>query len=157
MTRPTWRANVGNLVNAVSDLNVPGHPTAGCEGTAGHHTIFARYVEQLTEAVETANAWWEGLIDVEQDERTGDRNEAIQNVQERHPGGRVAHRFVIAAVRQVWLACDQLNKRLPPGERVRPEELALSWLAERGYPELAEFISQLAYWPVGLDAQWNWV
>jgi hypothetical protein len=151
-----WRTRMMDLVNAVSDLGVPEHPAAGGRGTAGHQTVFRRYVDELEGASRTAHAWWQGLIDVEE-ERADGRDEALQNVLERHPGGAVSHKFVIAAVRRGWLACDVLNRTLPEADRVRPEDLALTWLGQRGHADLAEFLSRLAYWPIGLDDQSNWV
>jgi hypothetical protein len=145
-----------DMVAAVDDLQIPDQPPANGSGTAAHRALFDRYVEALDEARETASAWWEALIEVET-ERTNDRDEAIATVGERHPGGPVAHKFVIAALRQTWLACQELNRGLPPINRVRPVELVLSWLLHQRREDLAEFLGGLVYWPLGLDKQGTWI
>ena len=152
----SWRDKVADLVNAVNDLEIPDRPTAGGNGTIEHQKSFDHYVSQLDEAAQSGRAWWQSLLEVEE-ERTDDPAEAADNVRERHPGGAVAHKFVIAAVRAAWLACHDLNKRVAPVDRVRPEELVLGWLVQRGRPDLAEFLSDLVYWPIGLDGQSNWI
>jgi len=151
-----WQERAVELVRAVTDLGVPEHPAPGSKGTPQHRKLFKAYVAELTEASDAAEGWWHSLIETEE-ERSDGHDEAVELVRERHPGGPVGHKFVMAAVRKAWLACDVLNKRLPPGDRVRPEELALAWLVREGHPKLAEFLSQLAYWPIGLDESGTWV
>jgi hypothetical protein len=151
-----WHDKAVDLVRAVSDLAVPAHPGPGRKGTPPHRKLFKAYVAELAEAAESANAWWHALIE-EEEERTDSYDEAVEYVRERHPGGPAAHKFVIAAVRKAWLACDALNKRSQEVDRVQPEELVLAWLVRDGHQKLGEFISQLTYWPVGLDEDGAWV
>lgn len=150
-----WRDRANELLGAVTDLGIPDHPPASQRGTPEHDALFQEYVGELTEAVESAEAWWRALVLVEEG-RLGDRDEAEESVRERHPGGPSAHKFIIAAIRKAWLACSSTNERLPEPERVRPEELVLAWLVRR-HPGLAEFISRLSYWPIGLDQEGRWV
>ena len=95
-----WHDRAVGLVQAVSDLAVPGHPGPGRKGTPHHRKVFKAYVADLTEAAEAAEAWWQALIETEE-ERTDSYDEAVENVRERHPGGPAAHKFVIAAVQSV--------------------------------------------------------
>jgi hypothetical protein len=152
----SWRRKASDLIAAIDDLDVPGHPRRGSIGTPGHQRLFDDYLSLLEEAIETAKGWWEALVDVEL-ERTGNKEEALDNVRQRHPGGPVSHKFVIAALRRGWLSCHELNGDVEPSQRVRPEEFVLAWLVDKGRAEIAEFLSTMAYWPVGLDAESEWV
>jgi hypothetical protein len=154
--RPDWRERAENMTRAIEDLQVPGHPPRGGRGTPDHQRVFQRYEVQLHEAADAARAWWDMLIEVES-ERAFDREAAADTVQERHPGGSVSHKTVIAVIRSAWLACADVNARVAAGDGVRPEELVLAWLVHAHREDLAEFLSDLAYWPIGLDRDGQWV
>jgi hypothetical protein len=152
----SWRNRAAALVDSVADLEVPGHPPPGGKGTPAHHHLFDEYVAELGEAMESARGWWAALVAVEQT-RGATAEEAGDTARERHPGGPPSDKTVVAAVRKAWLACDALNAAADPSARVRPEELVMTWLQRERRLELAEFLSGLAYWPVGLDRQLKWV
>ncbi|MHC4469333.1 MAG: hypothetical protein ACYTDY_00755 [Planctomycetota bacterium] len=121
-----------------------------------HRVLFDEYVTELREVAEQANAWFQALVDVEE-ERTGDLAQAEMNVKERRPVGPVADGSVIAVVRRFWLACAELNIGETETERVAPEEFILKWLVTAGHDDLAELLSGFPFWPVGLDNSDNWV
>jgi hypothetical protein len=56
---------------------------------------------------------------------------------------------VVAIIRQYWLACDSLNRKLGR-EVVAPREFMIGWLQSRS-PELVDFLRDLPYWPIGVD------
>ena len=151
-----WRDRAAMLIAAIDDLDLPNPPPRGSAGSSRHHALFRRYVGELREAVELAEAWWENLIDVEE-ERTGDRDEAVENVLERHPAGPVSHKPLIGVLRLHWLACSELNEKAAPAERVSPPELLLSWLAREDQDDLAAFLADLPYWPIGLNSHGRWI
>ena len=151
------KRRIGELLAAVSDIAPTGHPArAGVGHTPDHAKLFAEYVRDLGEAKETADQWWESLI-VMEEAQTHDRARAIDNVKERRPVGQVAHPEVIAVIRTYWLRCDALNGNLDEPSRVPPEDLVLGWLLADGHADLAELVSKLPYWPIGLEADGRWV
>jgi len=50
-----------------------------------------------------------------------------------------------------------LNGRVTQDQKVAPEELVLAWLIYANHLELAEFLADLPFWPIGLDQKGNWV
>jgi hypothetical protein len=160
MVKPSgpWRQRAVNLLRAVRDVAPDDHPPSSRARAAPgpHRALFDDYLRDLGEARQHANGWIQSIIDKEED-RTGDRQEAIRIVSERRPVGAVAHGVVIATVRRYWLACDALNREADPPRRVAPEDLVLGWLVEEGHDDLAEFLAGLPYWPIGLDTDDHWV
>ena len=119
--------------------------------------MFQQYVKALAAAKEDAETWWESLIETEQ-ERVGDRDQAIENVNERRPTGAMSLGASDAVVREYWLKCDALNRKTRDlEERVAPEDFLLRWLVDNRRDELAEFLAGMPYWPIGMDEDGNWV
>ena len=125
-------------------------------GTAEHRRRFADYVSELEEARTEAMTWWNGKISVLEG-RLGDHAQAVRIVEQSNAGGPACHPRVIAVIRKHWFGCDALNRQAPVHQRVPPWVFLLSWLQDRGRPELVEFLSRLPYWPIGLDWEGNWV
>jgi hypothetical protein len=119
-------------------------------------TLFAAYVSELRRAKQDVEEWWKTLIDAEE-KRTGDRKQAVQNVKERRPPGPVIHGSIQAIIRKYWLECAKLNQVLVPSDQVPPEDLLLGWLMNGENEDLAEFLSAIRYWPIGMDHKGNWV
>lgn len=154
-----WQQRVEDLRQVVRDVAPVGHPPPGGTGTGRHRVLFEQYVSELTPSVRSAQEWFEGLIEVEE-ERTQDRAQAEEAVRGRRPVGPVADGGVIAVVRKFWLDCAAINDEVDgirTGEAVAPEDFILTWLLQEGYEELAEFLSSLPFWPMGLDPDGHWV
>jgi len=152
-----WADRAARLVRAVRDVAPPGHPLAGMPGSARHAELFRQYVEALADGVEEAKDWWQALIDNEQS-RTIDPQLALANVRSRRPAGPVTYGSVVHVVRTYWLACAALNERAKvEADAVAPEELVLVWLARSQRRDLAEFLSGLPFWPLGLDDKGRWI
>lgn len=154
---PNWQRRAQALLDAAADvaptaLADPGYAAA----SAQHQQLFHQYLAELQRAKRGADLWWQALIDTEQ-QRTGDRAEALRRVRERRPLGPVIEPKVIGTVRKFWLACAALNQRSAPAAAVPPQALVLGWLLAEGHHELARFLAGLPYWPLGLDRQGNWV
>ena len=119
--------------------------------------MFRQYVKNLEAAKAHAENWWESLIDAEET-RTGNRARAEENVIERRPTGLMSHGASDKVVREYWLKCDALNRKTKnPEERVAPEEFLLLWLVNDRLTELAEFLADMPYWPIGMDEDGDWV
>lgn len=138
-----------------------------------HEELFERYTEDLAEAKVVAEAWWEALLAAEES-RLGDRESAISSVKKRWPVGPASHPRVIAVVREGFLKCHALNDEIEAQESapaartkkdreeeeeaeepVDPYVFASEWLLESPTEELADFISVLTYWPIGLDEDFD--
>lgn len=107
-----------------------------------HEELFAKYVEELREAVGFAEAWWKTLRDSADDSTTS-------KIRERWPVGPAAHPRVLAVVRKYYLKCDALNQDAPDDEE-SPMLFVTEWLLEEDTEELAEFVADLTYWPIGV-------
>ena len=100
-------------------------------GSAAHQALFRQYVKDLEAAKEDAEDWWESLIDTEE-ERVGDRDQAVENVNERRPTGLMSLGASDAVVREYWLKCDALNQKTKdPEERVRARGISPSLARDR--------------------------
>jgi hypothetical protein len=154
---PAAAARVRNRLDAVADL-VPRavERTSLSSSPPEHFELFRNYVAELRRVRARAEAWWEDLLASEL-ERVGDRDEAKRNVESRRPAGCAVHPAVIAVIRAFWLACAALNERLGAQQRIAPEQLVLGWLVQAGDDALAEFVSTLPFWPLGLDSAGRWV
>lgn len=153
--KPAWKERVSALLAAVKDVAPADHPRKSGKGSAAHRTMFTRYCKDLAEAKEHAEDWFQALIDVAEDE-TGDAELAEDMVRQRRPLGPVAHGRVIAVIREYWLKCDQLNQKSAAAERVAPEELLLGWLVGES-EQLAQFLANLPFWPMGLSGLGAWL
>lgn len=153
------RERIRDLLAAVRDVAAAGSggsllTIAGA--SARHQALLSAYVRDLREAKQTAESWWQDLIDTETS-RVGDRREAEINVKLRRPSGCVVHPGVIHIIRYYWIECLRTNQQLSPQDRVAPEALILLWLDQSGKKELAEFIATIPFWPMGMDAKGNWI
>jgi hypothetical protein len=151
-----WVDRAQSLLQVVKDLALMDRPRANSRGSARHLALFEQYTRVLGEQKLEAERWFNVLIASEEEE-TGDRDQAIENVWERRPVGPLSHPKVTGAVRKFWLACVSLNEEVPETERVAPEEFVLLWLMHRGHDELAEFVTGYPFWPVGLDHDGRWI
>ena len=155
--KTAWKERARRLLVAAKDVSRDVEYAPRSRGSAAHHTLFKQYVKALKTAKEDSEDWWESLIDTEE-KRTGDRDQALENVIERRPTGLMSLGASDAVVREYWLKCDALNRKTKnPEERVAPEEFLLLWLVNDRLNELAEFLAEMPYWPIGMDEEGNWV
>ncbi|MHC4469335.1 MAG: hypothetical protein ACYTDY_00765 [Planctomycetota bacterium] len=119
--------------------------------------LFAEYVDALDKAKNAAEEWWKRLVEKEA-AQAGDSASALARVRRRWPLGPAAHPYIIATIRKYYLACEALNEELaasnPGGEEedVYPNLFVSEWLLDEDTEELADFISVLTYWPIGLGS-----
>jgi len=152
-----WKERVRRLLLAAKDFSPNVEYVRHSAGSAAHRSLFRQYVTALKAAKEEAESWWESLIYMEQ-KRTGDRDQAVENVNERRPTGAMSLGASDAVVREYWLKCDGLNRKTKnPEERVAPEEFLLLWLVNDHLNDLAEFLAGMPYWPIGMDENGDWV
>jgi hypothetical protein len=138
-----WDAHIGD----------PGKAAA----SPGHRSLFDRYKVDIRRAAKEAERIWDEELAAHAQE-LGDQKQATRAHWMMMPAGPGARPFFVALVRKYWLACDALNKTLPPEQAVAPEGLLLAWLADErlaGDPAV-KVLACLPYWPVGLDADGQW-
>ncbi len=119
-----------------------------------HERLFERYVKELRSVKRTVDEWWHALVEAES-ERMSDHGRALRNLSERWPTGPAAHPYVIATVRKYFLACDTLNDE--SDDEVYPHAFVSEWLLEEDTEDLADFMSVLPYWPIGLDEDGDFI
>ena len=140
---PRWDRHLGD----------PGRPRA----SARHLTLFEEYALELGPAAHLAEETWDGELAWRISHASGGDPRTEQWME--YPAGPAAQPHVIALVRRVWLACDALNRAVPPDQAVAPEVLVLKWLAEVRPPDdlSVQVLSCMPYWPIGLDIDGNWL
>jgi hypothetical protein len=154
---PRWKKKAQALVDAVRDVAPPGHPPAGRSKPAAgsHRALFDRYVKALRKAKAEADDWRDGIIKAAR-ARGESQADAELYFKENYPIGTVAFGRVIEALRRFWLEVDAVNRKVDEGARVAPEEFLLAWLPDGTNDDLAEFLSALPFWPIGLTEDGKW-
>jgi hypothetical protein len=121
-----------------------------------HLELFRDYVVDMRRAIQGAHAWWNALIETEA-RRCGNLTEAEYRVKRRNAVGRFANRGVIGVLRKYWLACEAINGQSAVGSRVPPEQFMLGMLIDTTWEDIAEFLSHLPYWPIGMSPKGEWI
>jgi hypothetical protein len=122
-----------------------------------HRRLFSSYVRELVSATGRAVQIWNDEI-AWNAKASGDRAEAVKEQWMTYPAGPAVQPFFVALIRRYWLACDALNRSVPPASAVTPETFLLGWLqVSPGYDEALNILTCMPYWPVGLDREGNWV
>ena len=151
-----WQSDAANLMQAARDVRLePEQLYVPSNAGREHRLLLDSYVQDLRRAKAWAKSWWTGMIETEQ-KRAGSRAEAIRTVRMKYPVGDVAHGSVIAVVRDYWLRCVELNEAVSPSSQMPPEEFLLGSLLRPPLEELAQFLSALPYWPIGINASGKW-
>jgi len=117
-----------------------------------YETLLDEYLSELKLARDDALKRVEGRLRT-WTQRLGSEARAREQLSQQPPlctGTRV-----IAVVRKYWLACDALNRKYP-AHSIDPREFLVSWARSKD-PKLADFVSELPYWPIGKDEEGNWV
>jgi hypothetical protein len=125
-----------------------------------HEELFTEYVQALRQAKIEAEEWWTTLLDAET-RRASTLNQAVVNLKRRWPVGPASHPYVIAVLRKFFLACEALNDELADAgdedEEVYPHTFVSEWLLDDETDDLADFMGDLTYWPIGLDSDGDFV
>lgn len=109
---------------------------------SAHEELFAKYVEELREARVLAETWWKGLLNSAE-------GSAAAKIRRRWSLGPASHPLVLAVLRKYYLECEALNQEVPDDEE-SPMLFVTEWLLDEDTEELAEFIADLTFWPIGV-------
>ena len=122
-----------------------------------HQELFRRYLEESRATTQRAIAAWLGeLHGWAAENRTSDA--ADKEMWATYPAGPAAQPFFVAMVRNYWLACDTLNRKVPEVLAVPPEHFMLGWLQALGdRTEQVRVLACMPYWPLGIDAKGRWI
>jgi hypothetical protein len=114
----------------------------------------------MRQAMRGAHAWWNAMVTMRMKEGL-DQLAAELVVRRRYPMGPCVDRGVIGVLRAYWLACEETNRRSTAagsGEcHMWPEDFVLGAWVKSPFSDVAEFLSQLPYWPMGMDAEGQWI
>ena len=119
-----------------------------------HEKLLQEYADSLRVAKDAAEEWWEALL-ASETRKTGDREQALHNVQQRWPYGPAAHPLVLAVIRKYYFACEALNNRLAATKNSSeeyPHVFVTDMLMEDGTDDLGDFIGALPGLPIGINA-----
>ncbi|MBN9035195.1 MAG: hypothetical protein J0H53_03915 [Rhizobiales bacterium] len=144
------------LLSAPSDIEPRDYPVLRREAAPqAFQALYDEYRERLWRAHLVAVPWWEDTIRAQ--ERLGrSRAEAVDVSFDKRIAGAAAHPAVVHVLRECWLRCVELCEAYP-GREVAPETLLLQWLADAGETDLVAVVTCMPYWPIGMDADGNWV
>ena len=124
-----------------------------------HDDLLIEYAEALRQAKALAEAWWIAVGGAPPDAGT-DAAAATSDVAGRWRAGPSSHPFIIGVLRTFFLRCEALNVTLETqgqdDDLVPPHVFITEWLLD-DYEDLAVFIADLPYWPLGLSAHDDWV
>jgi hypothetical protein len=151
-----WRARAAALVQAGRDLSEAESTFGRAPADYRHAALRGDYLMELREAKRWADSWWRSVVETEL-QRSDEPVEAKRRLAAKYPAGPAAHGSVIAVLRKYWLACVALNENSVPKTQMPPEEFLLGSLVDSPELDLAELISGLPYWPIGVDADGKWV
>jgi hypothetical protein len=155
-----WQKGLWRLTHCMQDVTVAdasrGSPIARTSASPKHKKLFKEYREYLEDAVAIAGEWWEGRIETKTDEGMS-AADALEECYEESPAGPASRGEVVWTVRNFWLRCDEINRGLPEDKRVLPEVFLLQWLFDDGVDEEARVLAGMPYWPIGMDADGQWV
>lgn len=139
-----------------------------------HDELFEAYVAALREAKQSAETWWDELLD-EQSKAAEDSRSAEETVRKRWPFGPASHPWVIAVFREYYLRCEELNNEAeaaaledaggPSSEgnwgsegehtqtTIPPRVLVIEQLANDETEDLYDFVLNVRFVPIGQKGQ----
>ena len=153
--RSDWRDLAEMLIRSVNDVAPSPPGVAFTAASKPYRVLFEAYLAELRTAKGWSEEWWDSLVKAEKD-RCGSKKRAVANVKTSWPVGPVAHKGMIGVIRKFWLGCQTLNQKSAESNRVPPEEFIMGWLIRQD-EALAEFLSDLPFWPIGIDGDGKWV
>ena len=160
MTPERTQAGVDRLLRAPLDLAECGAPTYrnDATGASAHRDLFKEYAEVIEVVSGVALEWWNEILHARRAQiEDGNDDDAEREAWLGRPAGPAACPAIVAVVRDYWLACEQINVKLEPEQRVAPWILLLGWLRDGEHGEAVRVLSCMPYWPIGLDEQGDWV
>ncbi|MDX8500497.1 hypothetical protein RFM99_18985 [Mesorhizobium sp. VK4C] len=125
------------------------------EATDQHRDIYAKYIANFDVAYQIADDWWEGCVAAYTEDGYGP-DEANELAYDKRLAGPASAPEVVWFFRNYWLAFDEVNRALPPKDRVPPQVAMLGWLVEEGRTDYVRLLTCMPYWPIGLDENGNW-
>ena len=151
---------IRRLLDAPLTLKTCGAPVwaapPGLKGTTAHRTLFEEYREEVDFVTAVALEWWTQTLESRKN-LASDQREAERNAWIDRPAGPASYPGLVALVRDYWMSCHQLNQDTPESERVPPWTFLLGWLLDGEYQQCVSVLACMPYWPIGLDAEGNWV
>lgn len=116
-----------------------------------HRILFREYCAALEEARVRTNIWWADIVG---EARHGSTDaDAESELRRRWPRGPGTHPFIVAVVRQYFLACEELNERMRAEEEVPPHVFVGELLLAPETDRLSRIVAAFGYWPVGVDEE----
>ena len=149
------RRLLGAPTDLYHDIADQGRETALAAATSAHKQLYAQYVADMAEAYEIGDSWWQDCVEafvIDGHERV----KAVDLAFDKRLAGPASAPEVVWFVRTYWLEFDDLNRKLPPKDRVPPQVAMLGWLVDDGHDEYVRLLTCMPYWPIGLDAEGNW-
>lgn len=127
------------------------------EADEAHRLAHAAYLRDLERALIEAERWWTREL-LHRELRGSTREQALDDLYQRHRAGPVGHPRVLGVIQAYWALCHEINHALVDRNRhVAPEQLVFGWLRDGRRESWVAVLSALPYWPVGLDADGRWV
>ena len=125
--------------------------------SAAHRALFEQYAAEVRPAAQMAEEVWDREVE-RLFEQCGDKRQAVQEQWIRRPSGPGGRASFVALLRRFWLACDDLNRKVPADQAVAPESFLLGWLANNVPQDTAvRVLAALPHWPMGLDLEGHWI
>lgn len=151
--------DITNLLIAIQDVAPSGHPTAHDINTADkkYLDLFQQYISDLIDVKFQAEECWRNIIKSTEETTGLPTHKAQEEALLRHPSPVISDSDVIQVIRKYWLKCVDINSKMEPSKQIAPEYFMLGWLAYEHYDELADFISRMRYWPIGLTKDGQWI
>jgi hypothetical protein len=151
--------SVYQLLNAPKDIQ-GGTPVSDFTGSMADadpklRKFFSLYIDDLPNLYSHCERWWRGCVAAAEHE-TRTREEAIQTAFYWRLAGPASAPEFIWFIRESWLYCDRINKKLPLEHRVAPEVVLLKWLVDAGEQDYVTLVTCMPYWPIGLDEHGEW-
>ncbi len=125
-------------------------------GSVRHRQLFAEYTEEVDFVTAVALQWWEETVHAREAAHV-DGQRALHAAWIDRPAGPASYPGIVALVRDYWLECDRLNHEVDESERVPPWVFLLGWLLTGEYEQCVSVLACMPYWPIGLDADGQWV
>jgi len=144
-----------------------------------HEMLLAEYAKALGRAKHLAVEWWDELVE-NVARSTGTREQAQRQIRTRWPDGPASHPMVIGVLLKYYVACEAVNRKIEIEQAKTPEEefskddlgeeeqeieedentqedvvypnvFLVEWLLDDEHDDLADFLGDLSYWPIGAD------
>lgn len=121
--------------------------------------LFKEYLRELKWAFEQSLERQVYLVKRYMDQNDIDEAAARHEVVKNH-GTLAEHGHVIYVIRKYWLEVDRIKKvRMetnPDQGWLEPMTFLYDDLEEEDELDLADMLSELTYWPIGIDPEMNW-